>query len=142
MASSIAANYVEDVLIAPFRGKTPQEMRDEIDKFFKRATDEHGRSVFEAEDRRAIARGAFLTQHSEALDFGHDPEKQGVLLEILRGIEKDSKQPEQPLTLSDEEVQMISWETDKKIKQSGTLVWLIVCCSLGAATQGMNEVCL
>jgi len=126
----------------PLLEKTPQEMRTAIQAFLNKTA-----GLFLREDRHLIARGAFLAQDRGVLNANNDSERQMVLREILREISEapESNGPaprensEPRLVLSKDERVVLKWETKNMIKQSGMLVWLILCCSLGAATQGMNE---
>ena len=151
MSSKTTEIRTDDALLAPFRDRPPQFMRDAIVAFFRRASyrEDQGvspppvggvvtRSVFPPQDRKAITRGAFLTHDREALEEDHDTERNGILVELLSECSEGVVRRED-VVLSTEETNMLMWEADK-FKQSKTLTWLFVCCSLGAATQGMNEV--
>ena len=153
MSSDTRDIYTDDALLAPFRDRPPQFMQDAIVAFFRRASysDDEGaslppvgealtRNAFSPQDRHIITRGAFLTHDREALEEDHDTERRGILVELLRDCSEEGVVPQEDIVLSTEETKMLMWEVDKRHRQSKTLLWLFVCCSLGAATQGMNEV--
>lgn len=153
MSSDTTEIYTDDALLAPFHDRPPQFMQDAIVAFFRRASysgdegassppvgETRTRNAFPPQDRHIITRGAFLTHDREALEEDHDTERRGILVELLRDCSEGGLVPQEDIVLSTEETKMLMWEVDKRHKQSKTLLWLIVCCSLGAATQGMNEV--
>ena len=152
MTSELKEIHTDDALLAPFRDQPPRFMQDAILAFFRRASrrEDQGvsppltgeavtRSVFLPQDRMVITRGAFLTHDREALEEDNDKEMNGILVELLRECTEKAITQED-VVLSTEEKKMLLWEVDKKFRQSGTLMRLFLCCSLGAATQGMNEV--
>ena len=108
--------YQAKTLVNPFTGKPHQEMNDLIDAFMEKSRIDEIYSEH-------IRKGAFLAQDGEAFD---DVRADGLQ---LKAEERDALKLENP-------------KTGHKWNQPWILYALVGCCSLGAAVQGWDEVCL